>query len=207
MSKEQMRHHEENRDIVAQIVAKWRRHGFLTDKDQQQPVRVVNFVAHGTIEHGMLDVLKFKKSMFTGVLDGGEDEVFLGGTRLKCFMESVEGVTEKIPTPMPVESSEKAGGEDVDVAVPDADVAEKADEVPVQDVWSEAITAGLSFLTKLADVAASNKPNAEGLTAPAGLSSMVERDDKTGRSYLKFPMPEPEVLNKIADLLKSISRR
>jgi SNF2 family DNA or RNA helicase len=48
---------------------------------QKQPVRVVNFVAQGTIEEGMLGVLKFKKSLFAGVLDGGEKEVFLGGSR------------------------------------------------------------------------------------------------------------------------------
>ena len=42
---------------------------------QRQPVRVVNFVAQGTIEEGMLSVLRFKKSLFAGVLgrrrDGG----------------------------------------------------------------------------------------------------------------------------------------
>ena len=30
----------------------------------------------------MLSVLTFKKSLFAGVLDGGEHEVFLQGTRL-----------------------------------------------------------------------------------------------------------------------------
>ena len=44
---------------------------------QKQPVQVVNFVAQGTIEEGMLSVLEFKKSLFAGVLDGGEKEVFL----------------------------------------------------------------------------------------------------------------------------------
>ena len=57
---------------------------------QRQPVRVVNFVSKGTIEEGMLDVLKFKKSLFSGALDGGEKEVFLGGSRLTRFMETVE---------------------------------------------------------------------------------------------------------------------
>ena len=63
---------------------------------QKRPVRVVNFVAQGTIEEGMLGVLKFKKSLFAGVLDGGQKEVFLGGSRLKKFMETVEQTTESI---------------------------------------------------------------------------------------------------------------
>ena len=60
---------------------------------QRQPVRVVNFVAQGTIEEGMLSVLKFKKSLFAGVLDGGDKDVFMGGSRLTKFMETVEAAT------------------------------------------------------------------------------------------------------------------
>ena len=37
-------------------------------------------------------MLAFKKSLFAGVLDGGANEVFLQGTRLSKFMESVEQV-------------------------------------------------------------------------------------------------------------------
>ncbi len=74
---------------------------------QKQPVRVVNFVSQGTIEEGMLQVLKFKKSLFAGVLDGGETEVFLGGSKLNKFMETVESATSAIPEEM-LEDSEEA---------------------------------------------------------------------------------------------------
>ena len=67
---------------------------------QRQPVQVVNFVAQGTIEEGMLSVLKFKKSLFAGVLDGGERDVFLGGSRLTRFMETVEKTTAAIAEPV-----------------------------------------------------------------------------------------------------------
>ena len=60
---------------------------------QKQPVRVVNFVAQGTIEEGMLSVISFKKSLFAGVLDGGAPNIDFGGSKLKKFMESVESVT------------------------------------------------------------------------------------------------------------------
>ena len=73
---------------------------------QKQPVRVVNFVAQGTIEEGMLGVLKFKKSLFAGVLDGGETEVFLGGSRLTKFMETVEATTAQIPAAIATEAEE-----------------------------------------------------------------------------------------------------
>ncbi len=59
---------------------------------QSRGVQVVNFVGQGSIEEGILSVLAFKKSLFAGVLDGGEPEVFLQGTRLSQFMKSVEEV-------------------------------------------------------------------------------------------------------------------
>lgn len=49
---------------------------------QKRSVRVINFVAQGTIEQGMIEVLKFKKSVFGGVLDGGENTVMMGESRL-----------------------------------------------------------------------------------------------------------------------------
>ncbi|HSW08921.1 DEAD/DEAH box helicase [Aquabacterium sp.] len=60
---------------------------------QQRGVQVINFVAQGSIEEGMLGVLAFKKSLFAGVLDGGDSAVFMNGTRLAKFMESVDEVT------------------------------------------------------------------------------------------------------------------
>ena len=79
---------------------------------QTRGVQVVNFVAENTIEEGMLSVLAFKKSLFAGVLDGGEREVFLNGSRLTRFMESVEAVTgtaaETAATQEPAARSSKA---------------------------------------------------------------------------------------------------
>lgn len=60
---------------------------------QKRPVQIVNFIAKGTIEEGMLSVLAFKRSLAAGVLDGGSGEISLGGSRLNRFMKDVENVT------------------------------------------------------------------------------------------------------------------
>ena len=57
---------------------------------QSRGVQVLNFIGQGSIEEGMLSLLAFKSSLFAGVLDGGEQDVFMQGTRLSRFMESVE---------------------------------------------------------------------------------------------------------------------
>ncbi|PID59586.1 MAG: helicase SNF2 [Gammaproteobacteria bacterium] len=60
---------------------------------QHQPVQVMNFVAQDSIEERLLELLDFKRSLASGVLDGGNRTVNLGGTRLSRFMKDVEQVT------------------------------------------------------------------------------------------------------------------
>jgi superfamily II DNA/RNA helicase len=78
---------------------------------QSRPVQVVNFVAQGTIEEGMLGLLGFKRSLFAGVLDGGEKEVFLRGSRLAGFLQTVEKATAAIPAPSIPEAEGDASDE------------------------------------------------------------------------------------------------
>ncbi len=96
---------------------------------QTQPVQVVNFIAQGTIEEGMLGILKFKKSLFAGVLDGGENEVFLGGSRLNKFMQSVEKATDAIPQAS-IEDAAAARAGAADAASQGRGAATNGDEAP-----------------------------------------------------------------------------
>jgi len=57
---------------------------------QKKHINVFNFIAKSTIEHRILYLLDFKKSVFTGVIEEeGKDEVMLEG-----FMDSVRALTE-----------------------------------------------------------------------------------------------------------------
>lgn len=77
---------------------------------QRRNVQVVNFVAQGSIEEGMLSVLAFKKSLFAGVLDGGQADVFLHGTRLSKFMQAVDEVTGTMGTAETASGAGARGG-------------------------------------------------------------------------------------------------
>src|SRR6202795_1804066 len=79
-----------NPAILEQRIARIHRMG------QTRPVQVINFVAKGTIEEGMLSTLAFKRSLSAGLLDGGSGEISLGGSRLNRFMKDVESVTGNI---------------------------------------------------------------------------------------------------------------
>ena len=191
---------------------------------QTRPVRVVNFVAQGTIEHGMLSVLSFKKSLFTGVLDGGKDEVFLGGTRLQRFMESVDTATQAIPQPMPAQV-EEPDGHDMEAAQ-GGKARQTSDEkrwttddgrsqtgfgTPIvtrpSEGWEGVISAGLSLLDMLGKAVGGQgaEASAAGSKLAGGLD--VETDPRTGRQHLKVPMPDGATLQRIADVLSELARR
>lgn len=76
---------------------------------QKEPVQVVNFVSEGTIEHGMLSVHVFKKSVFAGVLDCATDRVFMGEGAMKRFMKTVESAMDSTPTvqPTPADTADR----------------------------------------------------------------------------------------------------
>ena len=167
---------------------------------QTRPVQVVSFVAKGTIEEGMLSVLGFKRSLFAGVLDGGESEVFLGGSRLKRFMESVETVTTGIPAPLVEEPHEPA----VEEAPVDGDsdvLAAPAVAPPVADPLTGLLRTGLELLTHFGSAGAGTGQVAEAAPPPA-----VERmrDEHSGQSYLKIRMPPPEVMDRVTGALQAL---
>lgn len=175
---------------------------------QHRPVRVVNFVAQGTIEQGMLGLLSFKKSLFAGILENGQDEVFLGGSRLKRFMESVETATaaaaQIAPMPTaeittePAESGESAHQEKAEVAA-----ATLAPAGPAQPAWQELLSAGASWLTQIAQsLQPAAKTPAES-ARPAGPVTL-DTDPATGQSSLRIPLPNRETMDKILGVLSEV---
>jgi len=184
---------------------------------QNRPVRVVHFISQGTIEEGMLGLLAFKTAMFRGVLDDGKDEVFLGGTRLKRFMESVEKATESIPQSMPQQEEpqlaepQRSGSAAAAGPLEAADVARAAQSAAPapEQAWSDVLSAGMSLLDKLGQALGSSQPQSTGKGGGSSLSlpgSLVARDEQTGQPYLKLPMPEPAAMQKIVDLLGILTK-
>ena len=62
---------------------------------QQNNIQVINLVTPDSIEQGMLGKLRFKTSMFEGVLDDGEDSVFITDDKFSKMMETVSGMVEE----------------------------------------------------------------------------------------------------------------
>ena len=62
---------------------------------QQNNIQVINLVTPYSIEEEMLGKLRFKTSMFEGVLDDGEDSVFITDDKFSKMMETVSGMVEE----------------------------------------------------------------------------------------------------------------
>ena len=165
---------------------------------QRAPVRVVNFVAERTIEQGMLSVLSFKKSLFAGVLDGGEKEVFLGKGRLDRFMESIERVTAEIqPVPVAAETS-------LEVAEPEPGVPEAGTPAFVEPL-ARLLESGVGFLRQLeATLPSEADPGGNGgKPAPRRIEA---RQDADGSPFLAVPMPSREAVARFTDGLTALLR-
>lgn len=194
-----------NPAVLEQRIARIHRMG------QKRPVQVVNFVAKGTIEEGMLSVLAFKRSLSAGILDGGSSEISLGGSRLSRFMKDVENVTAhmgggEVLTPAEEAGSTAAGcaravdDADVGATAPVSQAAERLDGAvaPAREAdgapWQVLVNIGAQFVAALAanDHAAAARPS-------------IESDPATGARHLKMPLPAPETMGRLADAFSAIA--
>ena len=187
---------------------------------QKRPVQVVNLVAQGTIEEGMLSLLGFKRAVFAGVLDGGDAQVFLGGSRLARFMETVEKTTATSGAP-PAESVETAGvgeqevadgdggGDDGDGAAREDSPVEPASPARADGPLARLLEGGLALLGELAR-AARTPAGDGGSTGRAEGPFQVARDPTTGETFLRVRVPDAEALNRVLDatagLVESLRR-
>jgi len=174
---------------------------------QHRPVRVVNFVSQGTIEHGMLSLLSFKQSLFSGVLDKGKDEVFLGGTKLKRFMDSIDKATGAIPEPMPQQAKAGGDGDSVEDEVSITAEKRKTAESEPEQAWNDMISAGLTFFDKLGQtlLKGEGQPSKPSTKTFSGLE--IETDKATGQRHLKVAIPKKETIQGIVNLLNEFSKK
>jgi len=185
---------------------------------QKQPVRVVNFVAESTIEHGMLSLLAFKKSLFAGVLDGTADKVLMGEGAMNRFIKTVEAATEAISPDKPQSAAQSEESEDAQGRSSPRRAGRKAEDAPPKvhrlpaagvpvavnvQALGQLLTKGAAFLQELGRALAA--PSA----APAGgllkqLSPQLATDGVTGRPELRIALPDERTVQQVVGLVSSL---
>ncbi|MCK9422761.1 MAG: DEAD/DEAH box helicase [Bacteroidales bacterium] len=218
-----------NPAVLEQRIGRVHRYG------QQKKVSVINFVSSGTIEHRMIGVLNFKSLLFDGILNDGEDSIFMGEDKFREFMKTVEGITTtsvtdveadiQIPTDIEAEADELQQTDqmqdmqdqkeeevirdipgDDDVPMPEPEVI-----IPQSSMTAEApdpaalIAGGLGFLSGLARTFSSPEATQK------LVSSLVDKDPASGKTYLKIPVENEKVvtdaLNLFGQLFKAFGQK
>ncbi len=227
-----------NPAVLEQRIARVHRMG------QKKKVSVINFVAKDTIEYRMLFVLDFKSALSQGILDNGEDAIFMDADKFTKFMETVEAVAGEVNSisgeatvsgEEEMESVEMGAAQlhiDENMEPGSEKVFEKEEQPTEEDKGSqiegdddvapvETITSQREYVPS--PVAASSpqanpEPQdllANGIRFLSGLaqtlsspeaterlvSSMVERDEKTGRSYMKIPVEDQQTVVNVVNML------
>ncbi|HHH49733.1 MAG TPA: DEAD/DEAH box helicase [Saprospiraceae bacterium] len=184
---------------------------------QKRPVQVINLVSAGTIEHRMLDTLKFKASLSKGVLDGGEDAIFLSESKFSKFMGKVEDMTagnwvsddtrideaaeEEVETTTKPSSPPVAPsflGDD-DVVTPETPKAQPRNNntstTTIPSSANELVQAGMAFFQGLSNT----------LSDPVATQNLVKsitaKDEKTGKTYLKIPIENEKLIQNAFQIL------
>lgn len=194
---------------------------------QERNIEVINLVAANTFEESMLSKLKFKTSMFEGVLDGGEDTIFASNNKFSKIMDDLK---ETMETPVssgeePVEDSEEEKPSTVPADAADTDAGQK--ESPSKEEAGESIqpkSQPSSDKTSTQEhpsnegaqrKARAKKLVADGVSFLSGLASalkteestrelvdsLVEENKETGETSLKIPVPDKDTVVQMLGLL------
>ncbi len=168
---------------------------------QNRGVQVVNLVAENSIEPGILTTLAFKRAPAAGILDGVEETVHLGGTRLKRFMERVAQVTAAAATPVPppvAEAVAETHGSTQDAKVVAASIFQEGMAghggagIPV---GVGPTSTGMSASCVRTPAQATAEVLAGAGVVMGGLSRLFAaaeiRRDGDGRDHLHLPLPDP----------------
>jgi len=159
---------------------------------QKNVVRVINFIAENSIEHGILGLLQFKKSVFAGVLDGGDDQVVMPESRFHQLMKTVEKVSGM--TPSVPEMAEQTPPQEPE---PSATKSVDASSLPLL------VKMAGDFLQNLGD-AMQNVPDKESQESARnnnGSRIRLHTEASTGQRSLHIPLPDDETLNQLVQAL------
>ena len=174
---------------------------------QKRNIQVINLVSIGTIEEQMLAKLKFKTDLFDGVLNGGEDEVFLDNNKLETLVTDLGIGEAPVEAPvdsvsgLPIETVEEDDVEkrkDVDSEVSDIErdpsviLSDSEESAPEADALINQGAAFLGGLMKtLKDPDASKRL----------VNTLVKEDPATGQASINIPISDKESVLQFVSLL------
>lgn len=166
---------------------------------QQKNIQVINLVSADTFEEDMLGKLRFKSSMFEGVLDGGEDTIFASESRFQKMMEelsetmNVQEDTHAEGATINVNEEEPAASEsEHDTVISELEMSERKRQ-PVHP--NQLVEQGISFFAGLAETLKSPEATKQ------LVDNIVEKNPDTGETHIRIPVPDKNTVVQLFDLV------
>ena len=176
-----------NPAVLEQRIARVHRMG------QKKRVQVYNFVASNTIEQGMIKTIQFKQSIADGIFGNGDADVFMDNSRFNKLLETISTVTEEVKPQKPADPDSSANetlllsGDTPQDAVSNQ-ITQSAENIkaevvedPITSLFKTGIQLLEHFQTQMSEGNKASPP-------------LIDKDEKTGQSYLKIPVPDEKVV-------------
>lgn len=177
---------------------------------QERNIQVINLISKESIEESMLDKLKFKSAMFEGVLDNGEDTIYLGDkSNFEMMMDTLSEAMDDTPKPKrhttndtrkPVPTAFEGdifavNNTNASPKPSNPDNAVSAPQSPQEMTPQELLAHGMAFFRGLAKTLQSPDDTQK------LVDSIVETDTQTGQSHLKIPVPDKDTVGTLLGAL------
>jgi len=161
---------------------------------QQNNIQVINLIATGSIEEAMVRKLRFKSSMFEGVLDNGEDTVYADDDKFGAIIDTVGSFFTDVPeVPVAADEPEPVADANADAG---ADDAEADDSIP--ENGTGVLAKGLDFFGSLAQTLRSEE------STKLLVESLVKEED--GKTFLKIPVSSKNDVETLLGALGTLLR-
>ncbi|MBM2817189.1 MAG: SNF2-related protein [Ignavibacteria bacterium] len=198
---------------------------------QGKHVRVINFVTKDSIEERILHLLSFKQSVFDGVLDNGDDQVFMDDSKFKKIMAVVENLSEPPFEQKEVDSDEvsemevyggtlseaelevysevKSEESDLEAEISDEDITKAIIEETTPKETERIPTPGTQNIQDLFISGIdflqklSNTFSAQNTTKDI-ITSLIQKDEATGKMSINIPIQDESIIEKAVDVLDTL---
>ena len=158
---------------------------------QERNIQAINLISKESIEESMLDKLRFKSAMFEGVLDNGEDTIYLGDkSNFEMMMDTLSEAMDDTH-----KAKKHIADDNFKPQPPSAHkgvaTVNNAPQPQQELTPQELLAQGISFFSGLAKTLQSPEATQK------LVDSIVETDTATGQSHLKIPVPDKETVGTI----------
>lgn len=195
---------------------------------QKRNIQVINLVASNTIEERMLTTLNFKSSLFEGILDNGEDSIFLEDSKFDKMMSAIEVVVAE-DTSEEGQSNTLHAGDSEEAESKEKPLEEQSEEKerelfeekqgelfeeePIEQEEPKEQNLQTPATAKKAE--APEELLQQGISFFTGLArtlsspeataklvnSLVEEDKETGQTSLRIPVPNKESVSELLSMV------